>query len=65
MASNVDIERKLLSLDKELHSILNMLKGSKSALEVVEASCGAWDYDVNSKDFVDQLRKSTRLDWIK
>jgi len=67
MASNVDIERKLLTLDKELHSILNMLKGSKSksALEVVEASCGAWDYDINSKNFVDQLRKSSRLDWIK
>ena len=67
MASNVDIERKLLTLDKELHSILNMLKGSKSknVLEVVEASCGAWDYEVDSKNFVDQLRKSTRLDWIK
>jgi hypothetical protein len=67
MASNVDIERKLLSLDKELHSILNMLKGSKSksAFEVVETSCGAWDYEVDSKNFVDQLRKSTRLDWIK
>jgi len=67
MASNVDIERKLLTLDKELHSILNMLKGSKSkiTIEVVEASCGAWDYDVNSMNFVDQLRKSSRLDWIK
>ena len=67
MASNVDIERKLITLDKELHSILNMLKSNKSknALEVVEGSCGAWDYDVNSKNFVDQLRKSTRLDWIK
>jgi len=32
MASNVDIERKLLTLDKELHSILNMLKGSKSKI---------------------------------
>ncbi|KAF5412934.1 MAG: hypothetical protein C5S43_01110 [Candidatus Methanocomedens sp.] len=67
MASNVEIERKLLMLDKELHSILSLLKGREGvdALNVVESSCGAWDYDVNSKTFVDQLRKSTRLDWIK
>lgn len=67
MASNVEIERKLLMLDKELHTILNLVKGREDvvALNVVESSCGAWDYDVNSKTFVDQLRKSTRLDWIK
>ena len=67
MASNIEIERKLIILDKELHSILNLLKGKEDvdAIKVVESSCGAWDYDVNSKTFVDQLRKSTRLDWIK
>ncbi|MBW6518881.1 MAG: hypothetical protein K0A89_10330 [ANME-2 cluster archaeon] len=67
MASNVEIERKLLLLDKELHAILNLLKGKgdMNAIKVVETSCGAWDYDVDSKTFVDQLRKSTRLDWIK
>jgi len=53
-------------LDKELHSILNLLKSREDvdAIKVVESSCGAWDYDVNSKTFVDQFRKSTRLDWI-
>ena len=67
MASNIEIERKLLMLDKELHIILNLLKSREDmdVLKVVESSCGAWDYDVNSKTFVDQLRKSTRLDWIK
>jgi len=67
MASTIDIEKKLLMLDKELHSILDMLKGSRSkkALEIVESSCGAWEYEVDSKKFVDQLRESTRLDWMK
>jgi len=67
MASNIEIERKLLMLDKELHTILNLLKDRKDVdtPKVVESSCGAWDYDVNSKTFVDQLRKSTRLDGIK
>ena len=31
---------------------------------VVESAEGAWGYDVNSKDFVEDLRKSKRLDWI-
>ncbi len=66
MASNIEIERKLIILDKELHSLLNLLKGKEDvdAIKVVESSCGGWDYDVDSKTFVDQLRKSTRLDWI-
>jgi len=64
MSSTIDIEHRLLGLDRELHSILNMLKKNegKRAVEVVESSCGAWDYDIDSKEFVDQLRKSTRLD---
>ncbi|MEA1944279.1 MAG: hypothetical protein U9N07_02920 [Euryarchaeota archaeon] len=31
---------------------------------IVEAAEGAWGYDVDSKDFVKDLRKSKRLDWI-
>lgn len=67
MSSTIDIEHRLLGLDRELHSILNMFKKIERmrAVEIVESSCGAWDYDVDSKEFVDQLRKSTRLDWIK
>ncbi len=31
---------------------------------IVELAEGAWGYDVDSKDFVKDLRKSKRLDWI-
>ena len=67
MSSTIDIEHRLLGLDRELHSILNMFQKIERmrVVEIVESSCGAWDYDVDSKEFVDQLRKSNRLDWIK
>ena len=67
MASTINIEHRLIGLDRELHSILNMLNVDerKKTSAVLESSCGAWDYDVDSETFVDQIRKSTRLDWIK
>ena len=67
MASTTDLEHRLVGLDRELHSILDILKVGerKKASDVLESSCGAWDYDVDSETFVDQLRKSTRLDWVK
>ena len=67
MASPINIEHRLIELDKEIRLIFDMLKTGerKKASAVLESSCGAWDYDVDSETFVDQLRKSTRLDWIK
>jgi hypothetical protein len=67
MESSADIERRLIELDREIHSILNMVrkKEGRSSKELVESACGAWDYDVDSEEFVDQLRKSSRLDWIE
>jgi hypothetical protein len=67
MESTADIERRLVELDREIHSILNMVrkKEGRSSKELVESACGAWDYDVESEEFVDQLRKSSRLDWIE
>jgi hypothetical protein len=67
MGSTADIERRLVDLDREIHSILNMVrkKEGRSSKELVESACGAWDYDIDSEDFVDQLRKSSRLDWIE
>lgn len=67
MTSTVNIEKKLLALDKELHSILGILKKKrvKELEDVVENSSGAWGYQVDSEDFVDGLRKSKRLDWIR
>jgi len=66
MGSTGDIEKRLLELDREIHSILNMVrkKEGRGSKELVEAACGAWDYDVDSEEFVDRLRKSSRLDWV-
>lgn len=67
MGSTADIEKRLVELDREIHSILNMVrkKDGRSSKELVESACGAWGYDVDSEEFVDQLRKSSRLDWIE
>jgi hypothetical protein len=67
MESTVDIEKRLTELDRELHSILSTLrkKEGKSSKEIIESACGAWGYDVDSEEFVDKLRKSSRLDWVE
>lgn len=67
MESTADTEKRLIELDREIHSILNMIrkKEGRSSKEIVESACGAWGYDVESEEFVDQLRKSSRLDWIE
>jgi hypothetical protein len=67
MGSTAEIEKRLIELDREIHSILNMVrnKEKRSSKEIVESACGAWDYDVESEEFVDQLRKSSRLDWVE
>jgi hypothetical protein len=67
MESTADIEKRLLELDREIHYILKIVrkKEGKSSKVIIESACGAWDYDVDSEDFVDRLRKSSRLDWIK
>lgn len=67
MGSTAEIEKRLIELDREIHSILNMVrkKEERSSKEIVESACGAWDYNVESEEFVDQLRKSSRLDWIE
>jgi len=67
MESTGDLEKRLRDLDREIHSILNMVrkKEGRSSKELVELACGAWGYDVDSEEFVDQLRKSSRLDWVE
>jgi hypothetical protein len=64
MESTADIEKRLLELDREIHSIINMVrkKEGRNSKELVESACGAWGYDVESEEFVDQLRKSSRPD---
>jgi len=67
MNSSADIENLLHNIDSEIHTILCMLrkKSTKSPKDIVKSSLGAWDMDVDSEEFVDQLRKSSRLDWIR
>ena len=68
MTNAADLEKRLLSLDMELHSILDIVKEQKAkelGEDVVEDSAGAWGYNVESAEFVKGLRKSKRLDWVK
>jgi hypothetical protein len=68
MESSINLEARLLALDKELHAILNIVREQRTAekkTDVVKETLGAWGYDVDSKKFVDNLRKSKRLDWVK
>jgi hypothetical protein len=68
MESTINLEARLLALDKEIHALLNMVREQRVAKEktyMVRETVGAWGYDVDSKKFVDNLRKSKRLDWIK
>ena len=68
MESSINLEKRLIALDKELHAILNLVREQKISgkkTSAVEDSLGAWGYDIDSKKFVDNLRKSKRLDWVK
>jgi molecular chaperone GrpE (heat shock protein) len=57
-----EIERKLIELDKNLHSILEMVREAKKPEEdIVESVAGAWGYDVDSVEFVRELRRTERV----
>ncbi len=56
------IEKKLIELDKEIHTILHMIEHEKEKkIDIVKSVRGAWGYDVDSVDFVRELRKSKRM----
>ena len=60
-----EIERKLIELDRNLHLILEMVREAKESEEdVVESAVGAWGYDVDSEEFVRELRRTERLFFI-
>jgi len=57
-----EIERKLIELDRNPHLILEMVRGAKEPEEdVVESAVGAWGYDVDSEEFVRELRRTKRI----
>ncbi len=61
------IENMLHNIASSIHTILSMLrkKSIKSQKKVVVSSLTAWDFDVDSEDFVDQLRKFSRMDRVR
>ena len=61
------VEERLIKLDEELHSILKIVQEfkKKSLKDVAESTAGAWGYEVDSKDFVEKMRKSKRLSWVR
>ena len=60
-------EIMLHKIDCRMHTILSMLrkKSIKNTKEVVDSSLWAWNFNADSEEFVDQLRKSSRLDWVR
>ncbi len=67
MSSSADIEDMLHNIDSDIHIILSMLKkkSARDPKEIVNSSLGGWDIEVDSEEFVDQLRRSSRLDWVQ
>lgn len=58
----VELERKLIELERNLHSILDMVREtSKPEEDVVESVAGAWGYDAGSVEFVRELRRTERV----
>ena len=53
-----------LELEKEIETSEQEVFVKILRRGIVESAEGAWGYDVDSKDFVKDLRKSRRLDWI-
>jgi len=47
-----DLEKKLTNLDKELHSIMELVRKANASDDVVDDSVGVWGYEVDSKEFV-------------
>ncbi|MBN1455872.1 MAG: hypothetical protein JW945_06455 [Methanomicrobia archaeon] len=52
----------LIELDKNLHSILDMVRETRKPEEdVVESVAGAWGYDVDGVEFARKLRRTERV----
>ncbi len=67
MGPSMNIENMLHNIASNIHNILSMLrkKSIKNQKKVVVSSLGAWDFDVDSEEFVYQLSKSSRLDRVR
>lgn len=55
-----EIEKRLLELDKELHSLMKAVREAKKPRGAVRSAAGAWGYDVDSVEFTRELRRTRR-----
>ena len=55
--THLELEMEIGTLEKDV--LIKIIRCG-----AVESAEGAWGYDVNSKDFVEDLRKPKILDWI-
>ena len=55
--THLELEREIGTLEKDV--LIKIIRCG-----AVESAEGAWGHDVNSKDFVEDLRKPKILDWI-
>lgn len=56
-STHLELEKAIVTSEKEVFVRIIRLK-------VVKSAEGAWGYDVDSKEFVKDLRRSRRLDWL-
>ncbi|MHC1624194.1 MAG: hypothetical protein ACXQTR_06365 [Candidatus Methanospirareceae archaeon] len=56
-----EIEKRLTDLDENLHFILKIIREENTPGEdEIESLTGAWGYDVDSVEFVRDLRRSRK-----
>ena len=56
-----EIEKRLTDLDENLHFILKIIREENTPREdEIESLTGAWGYDVDSVEFVRDLRRSRK-----
>jgi len=54
---HLELEKEIKTSEKEI--LVKIIRWG-----IIESAEGAWGYDVDSEDFVKDLRRSRRLDWI-
>lgn len=56
-STHLELEKAIVTSEEEV--FVRIIRS-----KVVKSAEGAWGYDVDSKEFVKDLRRSRRLDWL-
>lgn len=56
-STHLELEKAIVTSEKDV--FVRIIRS-----KVVKSAEGAWGYDVDSKEFVKDLRRSRRLDWL-